>query len=198
MRQAATRELFNYWNRLRAGRDAPERSEIDLAAIRGLLHDIFMLEVDAGHRFPFVMSGSRVNALFCAEQRSRSFLDLWPLREVHNIAAVLLTVVDAACPVIACAEARPESYAKADVEILLLPLHHNGHAQARILGLLATAAKPTWFGLLASEQLTLRSLRAIDDAVLPVLTPLGAKFSGPPRLEATAIRRHLRVFQGGK
>jgi hypothetical protein len=198
MRQPGTRELLDYWNRLRAGRDAPERSEIDLAAIRGLLHDIFMLEVDAGHRFPFVMSGSRVNALFCAEQKSRSFLDFWPLREAHNMAAVLLTVVDAACPVVVCAEARPEGYAKADVEILLLPLHHNGHAQARILGVLSTAAKPTWLGLLPSQQLTLRSLRAIDDTVLPVITPLGAQFSGPRRLEATEIRRHLRVFQGGK
>lgn len=198
MRQAGTRELFDYWNRLRGERDAPERSEIDLAAIRGLLHDIFMLEVDAGHRFPFVMSGSRVNALFCAEQKSRSFLDLWPLREAHNIAAVLLTVVDAACPVVACAEARPEGYAKADVEILLLPLHHNGHAQARILGLLAAAAKPTWLGLLASEPLTLRSLRAIDEPAFPVVKPLGAQLSGPQRFEAAEIRRHLRVFQGGK
>ncbi len=197
MRQAGTRELFDYWDRLRGERDAPERSQIDLAAIRGLLHDIFMLEVDAGHRFPFVMSGSRVNALFCAEQKSRSFLDLWPLQEAHNIAAVLLTVVDAACPVIACADARPEGYAKADLEILLLPLHHNGRAQARILGLAATAAKPTWLGLLAIEQLTLRSLRAIDGTALPA-TSLGAEFSAPQRLAAAEIRRHLRVFQGGK
>ncbi len=198
MRQAGTCGLFDYWNRLRGERDAPERSEIDLAAISGLLRDIFMLEVDAGHRFPFVMSGSRVNALFCAEQKSCSFLDLWPLQEAHNIAAVLLTVVDAACPVLACADARPEGYAKADLEILLLPLHHNGHAQTRILGLLATAAKPTWLGLLAIEQLTLRSLRAIDDTALPAVTPPGAQFSGPLRLGAAEIRRHLCVFQGGK
>lgn len=196
MRQAGTHELFHYWNRLRAERAAPERSEIDLVAIRGLLSDTFMLEVDVGHRFPFVMSGSRVNALFCAEQKSRSFLDLWPLREVPNIAAVLLTVIDAACPVVACADARPEGYAKADLEILLLPLHHNGHAQARILGLITPAAKPTWLGLLAVEKLTLRSLRAVDGTTLPAVT--GALFSEPPRLEMPELRRHLRVFQGGK
>ncbi|MFZ0730314.1 MAG: PAS domain-containing protein, partial [Methylovirgula sp.] len=91
MRQAATRELFDYWNRLRGERGAPERSEVDLAAISKLLADTFLLEIDVAHRFPFLMSGSRVNALFCAEQKSRSFLDLWSPRDAHNVAAVLLT-----------------------------------------------------------------------------------------------------------
>lgn len=192
MRQAGTRELFDYWNRLRGERGAPERCEIDLAAIRGLLHDIFMLDVDPGRHFPFVMSGSRVNALFCGEQKGRSFLDLWPPREVHNIAAVLLTVVDAACPVIAYADAWPEGYAKADLEILFLPLRHNGHAQARILGLMAAAAKPTWLGLLPVEQLALRSLRAIDDTALPAVTMLGAQFSEPQRVGTPAANEICR------
>ena len=75
MRQAATRELFDYWNRLRGERGAPERSEVDLAAISKLLADTFLLEIDVAHRFPFLMSGSRVNALFCDEP-------LLPLRVV--------------------------------------------------------------------------------------------------------------------
>jgi hypothetical protein len=195
MRQAGTRELFDYWNRLRGERGAPERSEIDLAAIRTLLSDIFLLDVDADHYFPFLMSGSRVNALFCGEQKSLSFLDLWPRHEHHNLAAVLMTVIDAACPIVVCAEAKPEGYAKADLEILLLPLYRNGHAQPRILGHIAPAAKPTWLGLLAVEPLTLRSLRAIDETVLP---ELGAQFSEPQRREGAEMRRHLRVFQGGK
>jgi len=175
-------------------RGAPERSEIDLAAIRGLLADIFMLEVDAGHRFPFLMSGSRVNALFCAEQKARSFLDLWPRHEVHNIAAVLLTVIDAACPVVAAIDARPEGYANADLEILFLPLRHTGYAQARILGIMTAAAKPSWLGLLAVEQLKLRSLRAIDETAPPA-----GGVSGPLQgLGSPERRGHLRIFEGGK
>jgi hypothetical protein len=142
MRQSATRELFDYWTRWRGDHLAPERSEIDLAEIRGVLAEIFMLDVDTARKFSFLMSGSRVNALFCAEQKGRSFLALWPPREAHNITAVLLTVVDAACPVIASAGARPEGYADADVEILFLPLRH-GDAQARILGLMAPARQPS-------------------------------------------------------
>jgi hypothetical protein len=196
MRQAATRELFAYWNRLRGERGAPERSEIELAAISGLLSDTFLLDIDLAHRFPFLMSGSRVNALFCTEQKSHSFLDVWSPRDVHNIAAVLLTVVDAACPVIASAEARPEGYAKVELEILLLPLRHNGYSQARILGLVSPAARPTWLGLLPVEQFVLGSLRAIDDTELPD-TSAPQPFE-PKRLGSAEIRAHLRVFPGGK
>jgi hypothetical protein len=194
MRQAATRQLFDYWNRLRGERGAPERSEIELAAISGLLADTFLLDVDLAHRFPFLMSGSRVNALFCAEQKNRSFLDLWSLRDVHNVAAVLLTVVDAACPVVASAEARPEGYAKVELEILLLPLRHNGYAQARILGLVSAISRPTWLGLLPVEQFALGSLRAIDDSELTAAPqPAGVKPLG-----SVETRAHLRVFRGGK
>ncbi len=205
MRQAGTRELFDYWNRLRGERTAPERSEIDLAAIRGVLADIFMLDVDVADRFPFLMCGSRVNALFCTEQNGRSFLHLWTPRDVHNIAAVLLTVVDAACPVVAAADARPDGYANADLEILFLPLRHTGHAQARILGLIAVKAQPSWFGLLPPAQLTLRSLRAVDETGAPFALQhaslLSAALPYPPsqpRDGMPKIRGHLRVFQGGK
>jgi hypothetical protein len=196
MRQAGTRELFDYWNRLRGKRGAPERSEVDLAAISKVLADTFLLDIDVAHRFPFLMSGSRVNALFCAEQKNCSFLDLWSPRDVHNVAAVLLTVVDAACPVVACVEARPEGYAKVDLEILLLPLRHNGYAQARILGLMTPAARPTWLGLLAVDQFSLRSLRAIDDRELP--NPPESRLLAPEPVGTAETRTRLRVFPGGK
>lgn len=194
MRRTATRDLYNYWNRLRGVRAAPERSEIDLGAIRGHLADIFMLEVDSAHRFPFVMSGSRVNAFFCGEQKGRSFLDLWPRHEIHNVATFLLTVIDAACPVVAAGDAGPEGYAKADLELLFLPVWHPGYAQARILGIITAAAKPTWLGLLPVQHLTLRSLRAIGDVISPV-GELGGRIPG---VSAPEWRGHLRVFEGGR
>jgi len=107
MRHRAARELFDYWNALRGSRPAPERAEIDLAAIRGLIADMFMLEVDAADLFPFVLSGTRVNALACTEQHGRSFLDLWARQEQRNVAALLLAVIDSACPLIAVAD-RPD------------------------------------------------------------------------------------------
>ncbi|MBU2194045.1 MAG: PAS domain-containing protein, partial [Alphaproteobacteria bacterium] len=39
-------ELFRYWNRLRNGRPAPTRTEIEPADIKTLLADTFILEKD--------------------------------------------------------------------------------------------------------------------------------------------------------
>ncbi len=205
MRQSATRELFDYWNALRGPRAAPERADIDLAAIRRLIADMFMLEIDAAHLFPFVLSGTRVNALACAEQNSRSFLDLWAPQEQRNVAAMLLTVIDAACPAIATAVAEPEGGQDHEIEILLLPLGRRGHDRARILGLIAPSTPPSWLGLLPAKDLTLRSIQTIDDAAAPIGFDLETPFATAP-VSAQAQRcgkaarsvRHLRVFQGGR
>ena len=100
MKHPATRELFAYWNDLRGPRAAPDRSDINPAAIRDILADTFMLDVDLERRFPFRLAGTRVNGLFDDEQKGRSFLDLWRAEERRNISAILLTVADGGCPVV--------------------------------------------------------------------------------------------------
>ncbi len=203
MQHNATRELFDYWNALRGHRAAPERAEIDLAAIRGLIADMFMLEIDAAHRFPFVLSGTRVNALACAEQNGRSFVDLWSPQEARNIAAMLLTVMDASWPIIATAIATPEGCPDHEIEILLLPLGRRGQDRARILGLIAPATPPSWLGLLPVKNLNLLSLHAIDDAMTPLNfralfeTPPVSPRAQPAGKPARNIR-HLRIFDGGR
>jgi hypothetical protein len=202
MRQAATRELLAYWNRLRGQRPAPDRAEIDLAAVRRSLNDLFMLDVDAAHQFPFLMAGSRLNALFCGEHLGRSFLTLWRPQDARSVAAALMTAVDAACPVVAAAEAHPEGYRDADIELLFLPLNHGAFEQTRILGLATPSVQPPWVGLLPLVHFNLRALRAVEadsgwkrqanETVLPLAVQ--SKMGRRP----ADIRAHLRVFDGGK
>jgi hypothetical protein len=180
----------------------PDRAEIDLAAIRGSLSDLFMLDVDAAHQFPFLMAGTRLNALFCGELLGRSFPDLWAYKDERNIAAALLTIIDAACPVLAAAGAHPDGYRDADVEILLLPLQHGGFGQSRILGLATPAVQPPWIGLLPAPQFDLRAMRAVeiearwDDRRNPSTWTLAAQIRATD--QPADIRGHLRVFEGGK
>ena len=47
MKQDGSIALFQYWNRLRDGRPAPKRTEIEPADIKTLLADTFILEKDA-------------------------------------------------------------------------------------------------------------------------------------------------------
>jgi hypothetical protein len=202
MRQQATRELLAYWNRLRGTRPAPDRAEIDLAAIRGSLADLFVLDLDAARQFPFLMAGTRLNAFFCAELLGRSFLSLWAPQDARAIAAGLLTVVDSACPIIAASAAHPEGYRDADIEILLLPLRHAGFSQARILGLATPALQPPWAGLLPVPHLALRAMRTVEAEIGWARPANASLFPDTPYVwnarRPTDIRGHLRIFDGGK
>ena len=194
MRQAGTRELFAYWDRLRKGRAAPERAEIDPAAIRNVLADTFLLGIDAACLFPIRLSGTRLNALWLSEQKGRSFLDLWADDERRDAMGLILTVLEATRPVIAGVSAAPPGRKPMDMELLLLPLRHNGKTHARVLGCITSAAREPWFGLIAADKLILRSMRVIgsgeaEDTLSPhwpqaAQTPLGR-------------RGHLTVYAGG-
>ena len=123
MKHQATRDLFDYWNKLRRGRTAPDRADIEPTAIRSVLADTFMLDVDPGREFPIRLAGTRFNGLFDGEQKGRPFLHLWRAEERRNIAAVLMTVADGACPVVAGGIAAPSGQGESgSFEFLFLPL----------------------------------------------------------------------------
>ena len=183
MRHPACRELFDYWRLLCAGRAAPERDAIDPAAIRGILADVFILEVDAPRAFPFRLSGARLNALLMREQRGASFLDLWRDSDAAAMAAVLEGMLADRRPVAAGVTTAPPDHARLDLELLLLPLRHRGKTHARVLGCLAPARVPGWFGLLPAQPLALASLRVLD-----------ARASEEPGPR----RGHLVVHAGGR
>ena len=107
MQLAISRELYAYWDALRAGRSAPERNDIEPGAIRGVLADTFVLDFDPQSGFPFRIAGSRANALFGTELRGLSFLELWREGDRQTIKAVLQRVANDAEPTVLRAEARP-------------------------------------------------------------------------------------------
>ena len=219
MKHQATRDLFNYWNTLRRGRAAPERAEIAPTAIRAVLADTFMLEVDLEHDFPIRLAGTRFNGLFDAEQKGRPFLALWRAEERRNIAAVLMTVADGACPVVAGGVAVPAGPGEsASFEFLFLPLRHQGKTHARILGIVTPAGvrEPAWLGLLPPGPMALRSLRIVEDAAVEVLEQRPRRIAVGERIEPavdqalsptgsllfggtqTRSRPALRLIQGGR
>ena len=189
MRQASSKALFDYWNALRGARSAPERAKIDPAAIRDVMPDTFMLEVDPAAGFPVRMSGTRMDALLGQAQNGRRFLDLWPKADAHAVAAMLLTVADGVCPIVAGAAAHAADYLPLDLEIMLLPLRQSGRAQGRILGSMVPVTRPRWLGLVAAQDLRVHSFRVIDADAIPRQTPT-------PRAPARP-RGHLHVYDGG-
>ncbi|MDE2579313.1 MAG: PAS domain-containing protein [Hyphomicrobiales bacterium] len=193
MRQAATQQIYAYWNDLRKERSAPERTDIDPSAIRGALAETFIIEADEAGTFPLRLSGGRLNALSMNELKGRSFANLWGA-DAPQVVALLRTVMDGAAPVVAGARGAPAGRDVLDVEMLFLPLRHFGKTHARILGAIAYSGAPAWLGLLPVERLELKSLR--------ILRPEEARALGV-RPSVNRFRRAgdaptLRVIPGGR
>jgi hypothetical protein len=164
MGHAVSMELHAYWNALRAGRAAPERDEIEPAAIRSVLADTFVLEFDAAAGFPFRISGSRINALFLRELRGLSFLKLWRAADRREIESILQRVADQAQPYLLAAEATPPAIGPLRIEVVLLPLRHHGSTHSRVLGSVAADAGTDWLGLVGAGAATLISVKALNAA----------------------------------
>lgn len=201
MKHPVSRELYAYWDQLRAQRAAPERADLDPAAIRTILADTFVLEVVAGmgdldRDFPVRLSGTRLNAFFLDELKGSSLLSIWQAEYRSAVEEMLACVLDERAPVVAGAKAGPRDNLPVDLELLLLPLRHHGKTHTRVLGSLAPSRVPSWLGLLPVEPLTLTSFRRIDSGSKPAsvrLAPQIADLSQRPTRYGP-----LRVYQGGR
>src|SRR5579872_6714958 len=146
MKHSSTRKLFDYWNAQRGTRAAPERSEIEPAAIRGLLADTFLFGFDphAGH--PFRIAGTRVCALLGRELKGGAFTQIWALGERDQLSDIVATVVAETVGLVGGASARSRAGSVLALEFLMLPLAHRGTARPRVLGALAPIEPAAWLG----------------------------------------------------
>src|ERR1700688_3116452 len=137
MKHPSNREFFAYWDDKRGGTRAPDRSEIEPAAVRELLGDIFVLSYDAAAGYPFRVAGTRVCALLGCDLKDRSFSALFApggLREIEQIIAVVAEEMQAA---VAGITATAEDGSPAHLELLLLPFSARAHTPLSLTGLLA-------------------------------------------------------------
>ena len=74
MKHPSNREFFAYWDQKRGDGRAPDRTDIEPGAVRGLLGDIFVLSYDASAGYPFRVAGTRVCALEVPIETSRHFM----------------------------------------------------------------------------------------------------------------------------
>jgi hypothetical protein len=189
MKLAASQALYAHWSSLCRGRRAPERSDIDPAAIRHVLAQTFLLDVDPDERegrdLPIRLSGTRLDALFGRDLKGSSFGRLWGETHRRPIREIVTDVLDESLPAVIGGSAGPDGAQPLRFEMLLLPLRHLGRTHARMLGSLAFASTPTWLGLRPVCDLNVTSWRMLDR--------MGEV--GP----ANSDRRvHLVVHEGGR
>ncbi|MDO8534340.1 MAG: PAS domain-containing protein [Xanthobacteraceae bacterium] len=193
MKHAATTALYAYWDRLRAGRAAPERSDLDPAAIRGLLGDVFLLELNGVVRYAVRLAGTRICALLGRELKDRPFAEPFAPEDWPDLYALLDGVAATAIPAVAGLLGETADGRKLDLELAVLPLKHRGRTHARLLGSLAALEVPYWAGLVPLSRLRLVSIRHLHRNHGPAGDDID--LLTPPRRAAAG---RLRLLPGGR
>jgi len=187
MKHASTRVLFNYWNKQRGLRPAPERADIEPGAIRHILGDTFMLSEDFADEIRFRLAGTRVCALFTHEIKGEAFNSFWAEQNRNEIEDLLAAVTGENVGAVAGVTGHAAGGAEIELEMLLLPLAQVGQARIRALGSLVPLVRPYWLGEQPVAGLELRTLRYIGARRLQT-----SRFGQVGR-----IRRGFLVFNGG-
>lgn len=187
MKHAASRELYAHWEERRGSRSAPERADIEPAAIRQALSDTFILERGETGGDLFRLAGTRVCALFGREVKGALFVDLWAQASRREITDLLAISRNECVGTVAGATAQSRDGEPIDLELLLLPLGTRRPNLARTIGVLAPLAPQPWLGTMVIGSLTLGGRRHVGAAPKARLLP-----------RFMAARRGLVVHQGGR
>ncbi len=161
MKHAATRELYDYWQRLRGDRPAPDRTEIEPSDLRRILGDTFILEATSRHEYRFRLAGTRVCALYGRELKGKDFLAFWQGKDREAVATLLAAVSQDAAAAVFGYEGVSAHRRTLPCEVLLLPIRQKGEGWTRILGSLAPMDDPYWIGIHPLMTQTVSSLRLI-------------------------------------
>src|SRR5690606_13983984 len=161
MKQEGSIALFQYWNGLRNGRPAPQRTEIEPADIKTLLADTFILEQDTRGEPVFRLAGTRLCASYGRELKCYSFPLIWAHRDQRMLARLAHIVFHATAVVFVTFPCLISTGHTNDFEMILLPLE-GGLGSPRSLGAITPAAKPYWLGADPITEGRVDTLRVVD------------------------------------
>jgi hypothetical protein len=216
MRHQNTKQLFDYWNRVRDGRLAPRREEIEPSDIRELLSDTFILEVSGTLRtISYRLAGTRLCAAFGRELKGYGFLGHWAEEDCFEVAKLLAKAYRDFKPAVFVMRGKTASGKQVDYEMIALPLEPMPDGSTRILGIASPEKNFYWLGTEALTECSLRSVRFIETTshtdmsaatLAPSLLPPEIHLGGSSKTEndipdippSSKKVAHLVVHEGGR
>ena len=208
MKQTSTVALFQYWDRLRNGRTAPKRTEIEPADIKTMLADTFILERDLRGDAVFRLAGTRLCAAFGRELKGFAFASLFGHADQGMAAELARGGFSKKSVSVAIVQGMTKQGRSLDFELLLLPLD-GGTENPRALGSICPFEKPYWLGADPVVECSIATTRVVDPDNEARFLPPEAVVAAPPLVptdeslsshESTRRRRfrHLVVIEGGR
>jgi hypothetical protein len=203
MKHATNKALFSYWDRVRDGRVAPRRLEIEPVQLTTILSETFILERKSTVDYPYRLAGTRICDVFGREFRGRNFLDGWTDADRITLTRQLAVVCqDGAGLVFEIAATGTERHSVV-LEGVILPMLHTTNAITRLLGSLVALDAQPWLGAEPLTTLELLNHKLIwpgrDMNVtrepMPPMTPALTSLAGARLVKID--RRSFRVLDGG-
>lgn len=199
MQHKTTETVFQYFNGLRGDRTAPLRSEIDPAALKSVLPDLFILEKGRDGIVRFRLGGTRMCLILGREMRDRAFTDIWDATVRHRMRLAADAVIANQSALEIAVTAVDDEGNTLSLEMLMLPLFSRIDQCDRIFGSLVT------LGNVPVVEGHIRHLEPADLVFVPAEKPRPLAASPASRSAATAglsqfagRAGHLRVYEGGR
>lgn len=203
--------MFQYWNRLRDGRPAPRRTEIEPADIKSLLADTFILEQDTRGEPVFRLAGTRLCATYGRELKGYSFPLIWAHRDQRMLARLAHNAFHEKSVIVVTFDGTSRGGKSNPFEMILLPLE-GGLGSPRSLGAITPVTRPYWLGADPVVEGRIDTLRVVDPEREPLFLANRPAMTVPPIAPADAQMigngidlpdngrriRHLVVFEGGR
>jgi hypothetical protein len=146
MQQPTSRQLYAYWDRIRNGRVAPRRFEIEPARIAGLLPETFIAEGAGLLGFRFRLAGTKICEQFGKELRGIDLLSLFDEKDREQLTGVLQAIFTDGAVGYGLVRSFTLSNRQASFELVLMPLIHTGEKINRLLGVITAIEPPFWLG----------------------------------------------------
>ena len=200
MRHQTSRELFQYWNKLRGDNSAPSRHEFEPAYIGNILPSVFMLELTSDIA-SLKLAGGDICALFDDELRGKSFSGLWLNGVERKPSTIVAQCASEQLPFVMTADGLSTSGTVNKLEMLLLPLMSENGQFDRVIGSLSQFSCDFNLNKKHIIGMSLTAIRHIDKDTIPFdFNALGRSPSSGTDTDmtnkATQVS-HLFVIDGG-
>jgi hypothetical protein len=199
MQQSTSRQLYAYWDRVRNGRIAPRRFEIEPSKIAPLLPETFIAECSGLRSYRFRLAGTKICEQFGRELRGTDLMNLWGTKDRDAFASLLRTVFTDGAVGQVLFHAYSEAHRQVKFELVLMPLIHTSETINRVLGAVTAIEPPLWLGSvpLARQEIIEVHLHWPDGAPA-FATPATPTQSAASAAEVVrSVRRRFRVYNGG-
>jgi hypothetical protein len=143
MKHPSTRELYEYWDKQRAGAPAPDRNALEPGPIRHLIGDTFVIGCDNPSRFPLRFAGTRICALVGRDVKGQDFLGLFARASRRQIEDFVSIATEESLATVAGVTAFTDKLSPVYLELLLLPFAASVLAPQSVTGALVPLSVAT-------------------------------------------------------